>query len=92
MKVSQQVDVRAVDQVVREVFASILQIDPESLEDSTHLVNDLAVDSLDALELALKIQERFGIQLDEDEFARFTTYGEVVACARDNVAHASVKP
>lgn len=91
MEASTPKDVRSVDRTVREIFASVLQVDGASLEDGTHLVDDLAVDSLDALELALKIQERIGIQLEEEEFARFTTYGEVVACARDNVASVGVK-
>lgn len=76
----------SVDLTVRRVFGSILQIDAASLHEDTHLVNDLAVDSLDALELALKIQESLRIELDEEEFAKFTTYGEVLACARENVA------
>lgn len=76
----------SVDQTVRDVFAHVLQIDGASLHEGTHLVNDLAVDSLDALELALKIQERLQIQLDDEDFSRFTTYGELLAAVHDNVA------
>ena len=85
MNAPAQVGANSVDQAVRRVFAQILQVDAESLESETHLVNDLAVDSLDALELALKIQESLRIQLDEEAFAKFTTYGEVVTCAQQLV-------
>lgn len=91
METCTAVDADSVDQTVRGAFARILQIDASSLHEGTHLVNDLAVDSLDALELALKIQESLRIQLDEEEFAKFTTYGEVLACAQENVARRSAK-
>jgi len=71
-----------VDEKVRRIFASVLKIDAASLAENTNLNADLAVDSLDALELALKIQDGFGIELGEKDFARFTSYGEVLACVR----------
>lgn len=71
-----------VDETMRGIFAAVLKIDGASLEASTHLTEDLAVDSLDALELALKIQDGFEIELDEKDFTKFTSYGEVIACVR----------
>ncbi|MEA2694484.1 MAG: Phosphopantetheine attachment site [Acidobacteriota bacterium] len=72
-----------VDLKVRGIFAAVLKIDGANLKESTDLTADLAVDSLDALELALKIQDGFGIELDEKDFALFTSYGEVLACVRE---------
>lgn len=89
METSVQVEPSSVEEAVRGIFANVLQLDPASLDGGTRLVDDLAVDSLDALELALKIQEVLGIQLEDEEFARFNTYGEVVACARETLGRST---
>lgn len=75
-----------IDERIRSVFAAVLKIDGTSLGEHTHLTRDLSVDSLDALELALRIQDSFGIELDEGDFASFTSYGEVVGCVRKVMA------
>ena len=45
--------------------------DPESIEDDAPLFGEgLGLDSLDALQLAMAIEERLGVAIPEDEAAR----------------------
>lgn len=75
-----------VDATVREIFAEVLKIDGSTLDGQTRLVEDLAIDSLDSLELAVRIQDSFQVEMDEQDFARFTTFGQVVGCVREVLA------
>jgi acyl carrier protein len=75
-----------VDAMVREIFEQVLKIDGSTLDGQIRLVEDLAIDSLDSLELAVRIQDSFQIEMDEQDFARFTTFGQVVDCVREVLA------
>lgn len=75
-----------VDATVRGIFAEVLKIDGATLDDRTRLVEDLAIDSLDSLELVVRIQDNFQVEMSEQDFTRFTTYGQVVDCVREILA------
>jgi acyl carrier protein len=61
---------------------------PESIDDDTPLFGEgLGLDSLDALQLAVAIEERFGIVIPEDDrakeiFASVSALAEYVAATR----------
>jgi len=67
---------------VRALVADCLALDPGSVAPESRLVSDLGADSLDFLDLLFRLEERFGIQLRENELsflARFNvTDPEVV--------------
>ena len=50
-----------------------------ALEPSMRLVEDLRLDSLRLLTLAMEVEDRFRICLDEDDEAGIATVGELVA-------------
>ena len=53
-------------------------IDPSKLKDNTDILNDLGVDSLDVVELAMNIEEEFGIpQISEDDIRSIVTIGDL---------------
>jgi acyl carrier protein len=80
-----------VDRGVRSIFTSVLKVQGESLDTDTLLIEDLSVDSLDALDLVVKIQDVFNLELSEQEFSRFTTFGQVVACVREAILRGAVR-
>ncbi|MDH3255332.1 MAG: acyl carrier protein [Acidobacteriota bacterium] len=56
------------------------------LEPTTHLVEDLGLDSLKSLELAIEIENHFHIRLDEASEAAIETAGDLVATIRSEVS------
>ena len=55
-------------------------IDPSKLKDNTDILNDLGVDSLDVVELAMNIEEEFGIpQISEDDIRSIVTISDLVS-------------
>lgn len=54
-------------------------VDQDSITISSRLNEDLGLDSLDTTELAMALEERFGITINDDDIDKVITVGEVVA-------------
>lgn len=50
----------------------------DAVTDDQHLVNDLALDSLDRVDLSLTLEREFDIKLDDEDTASWQTVGDVV--------------
>lgn len=66
--------------VFREIRAVMAQLDlaPEDVDPSATLIDDLAFDSLDWLDLALRLEEVFDVRLREEKLASVGCVGDVV--------------
>jgi acyl carrier protein len=49
--------VESIEDVVKNIIVAELRVDRERLAPSTHLMKDLGADSLDALNIALRLEE-----------------------------------
>lgn len=62
---------------VRDIIAEILTVDKNDITlDSSFKA--LGVDSLDMLEIVMKIEEQFGIEIDDEQAAKIKTVAEAV--------------
>jgi len=66
---------------VRRLVARIGRVAPDRLQDSTRLVEDLGLASLDLVEVAAGLEEEFGLTMAEDRMAS-ATVGELEQMAR----------
>lgn len=51
---------------IREILVELLDVDPEQIEAETYLVRDLEMESIDFLELAVTLNSRFGVDVQDD--------------------------
>ncbi len=70
---------------VRTVVAVHLDVDPDRLHPSARLGEDLCVDSLAAVELAMVLEDEFDIALPEEVLGCVRTYGDVVTLVQERV-------
>ena len=63
---------------LRDVLSDSFQLDPESIHLDSHLFKDLDLDSIDAVELAIQLQEFTGRRVSAQEFKDVRTVGDVV--------------
>src|SRR5262245_48734508 len=63
---------------IRRVVAERLGVGQEELTDEVSLFDDLAVDSLDMVELGLALEDKFGITVPEHVLGEVRTYAQVV--------------
>jgi acyl carrier protein len=64
---------------LRNLFEKEFEIPQERVIPAARLVEDLELDSLDAVIVAMRVEEETGLELDEDEFRALDTVASVVA-------------
>jgi acyl carrier protein len=65
-------------QIAIEIIARITGRPPESIVPEMELVADLDMDSARALELLVEIEDRLGVEIDDDAAANLNTVGDVL--------------
>lgn len=75
-------------QRLREILLHAFEIEPERVQLQTHLFKDLDLDSIDAVDLAIKVQELTGKRIKPDEFKNVRTVADVVQTVQGLLATA----
>ncbi|MGF6375763.1 acyl carrier protein [Clostridiales Family XIII bacterium PM5-7] len=65
---------------VKETMVNTLGCDEEKIALEASLAEDLNIDSLDAVELVMALEEEFGVKIPDEELANMKTVGNIVAC------------
>lgn len=65
--------------ILREVVADQLAVDPENVSPSTRLTEDLGIDSLEMLQLTCAVEYRFQISFEDGDFADVKTVGDAAS-------------
>lgn len=63
---------------IKKVFEETMNVDPEEVVPSASLADDLDIDSLAAVELALELENEFGIEIEDEELAKLKTVQDVM--------------
>ena len=71
---------------LRSMMEAEFGLRPESVEPSMHLIDDLDLDSIDLVDLAVSLEERSGIKLDEDELKAVRTVEDAVRVIHSTIA------
>ncbi len=63
---------------VKEALVDSLNIDENDIELTSSLKEDLDIDSIDAVELSLDLEEKFDVELSDEELAALKTVEDIV--------------
>lgn len=63
---------------VKEILVDELQIDPSEITLDSELANDLGINSLELADLILLCEEKFGVEINDDDIHKFVSVGDVV--------------
>jgi acyl carrier protein len=63
---------------IRAILAEMFEAEPETINDDDHLVEKLGADSLVALELVTKLEQRYDIKIESEDFPKMTTLDSTV--------------
>jgi acyl carrier protein len=69
-------------------MAARLGLPAEQLVPEARLVEDLGLDSLDAVELAISVERKFDIEVPEEELTKLKTVADMVALVESRVRQA----
>ena len=64
---------------VQAILAKQLRLDPAKITPESLIKKDLGADSLDILQLLMRIEDQYGIVIPDESLATFVTVGDVVA-------------
>lgn len=71
---------------VKELIIDKLGKDPAEVTESANFLIDLGADSIENVELIMAFEEKFGIQLGEEESEGIKTVGDAIALVEKKVA------
>ncbi len=63
---------------LRSVLQDLFEIDPARVTLDAHLYNDLEIDSIDTIDLILRLKELTGRKIQPDQFRNVRTVGDAV--------------
>lgn len=64
-------------QTLKDTLVEQFELDPESITPDAQLSEDLGLDSIDAVDMILKVQELTGCKVAPEDFKQVRTVGDV---------------
>lgn len=62
---------------LKEVFVDTLSCDADKVTPETSLTEDLQADSLDAVELNMAFEDKFGVSIADEDLVNLKTVGDI---------------
>ncbi|MUV10227.1 acyl carrier protein [Helicobacter pylori] len=69
---------------IQAVIAEQLNVDVAQVTPEAEFVKDLGADSLDVVELVMALEEKFGIEIPDEQAEKIVNVGDVVKYIEDN--------
>jgi acyl carrier protein len=70
---------------VRKVIADHLGVEAETVVDTADLRSDLGADSLDIVELIMRCEEEFGVEIPDDDMDEAWTVADLVKIVKGRI-------
>ncbi|MBE6666008.1 MAG: acyl carrier protein [Ruminococcaceae bacterium] len=71
---------------ITEILVETFSLDPEEVTAEARLEADLGINSLELAELALRCDEEFGVEIDDEDIHRLITVGDVANYIEEKTA------
>ena len=62
-------------EVMRDKAVTLLEVEPDQVQEDRSFVEDLKVDSLSLVEYTMDLEDALGVELPEEELTELTTIG-----------------
>jgi len=69
---------------VKEVVVEQLNVGPDEVKMESKFVEDLGADSLDVVELVMALEEKFNMEIPDDQAEKIQTVGDAVKYIEEN--------
>jgi acyl carrier protein len=63
---------------LRNLMVELFELKPEQIRLDAHLIDDLDLDSIDAIDMAVKLQDMTGKKIEEEKLKSIRTVSHVV--------------
>ncbi len=72
-------------ETLKNLLVEELQLDADDIKMDSELTNDLGINSIELADLVMLCEERFGLEINDEDIPRFVTIGDVVAYLEETV-------
>ncbi|MCK9338151.1 MAG: acyl carrier protein [Arcobacteraceae bacterium] len=69
---------------VKDVVVEQLDCNPDEVKEGSKFIEDLGADSLDVVELVMALEEKFGIEIPDEDAEKIMTVGDAIKYIEDN--------
>ncbi len=69
---------------VKEIIVDTISCDEDKITLDANLKEDLGIDSLDAMELSMALEEHYSLSIEEEALAKFVTVKDIVDYIDEN--------
>ncbi|MCS7258194.1 MAG: acyl carrier protein [candidate division WOR-3 bacterium] len=74
---------------VKNIIIEQLHVPPEKVTEDASFVEDLGADSLDIVELVMAFEEKFGVQIPDEDSAKIVKVGDAIKYLEEKIAQKS---
>ena len=78
-------DTAEIEAQVKDIICEKLNVKPEQVTPETSFVNDLGADSLDQVELVMEFEDKFGMQIPDEEAEKIQTVGDAIRYIQEHL-------
>ncbi|ADV45793.1 MAG TPA: acyl carrier protein [Nitratifractor salsuginis] len=71
---------------VKEVVVEQLNVSPDEVKEDSKFVEDLGADSLDVVELVMALEEKFDIEIPDEEAEKIATVADAIKFIEEHKA------
>ena len=75
-----------IESQVKEIIAAQLSVDPEQVTSDAKFIEDLGADSLDTVELVMAFEDKFSVEVPDEDAEKLKSVADVVAYIEANKA------
>ena len=69
---------------IRAAISAQLNVPAENITPDTRFVEDLKADSLDLVELVMDLEEKYGVEIPDEQLAEVKTVGQIIEIIENN--------
>ncbi|HPP66574.1 MAG TPA: acyl carrier protein [bacterium] len=67
-----------IEKKVKEIVMEKLQVEAASVVENASFIDDLGADSLDTVELVMDFEEKFGVEIPDEDAEKIRTVGDAI--------------
>lgn len=66
-------------ETLRDILVEELQLDADEIKPESELANDLGINSIELADLVMLCEDKFNLEIEDDDIHKFITIADVVA-------------
>ncbi len=66
-------------ETLRDMLVEELQLDADEIKPESELANDLGINSIELADLVMLCEDKFDLEIEDEDLHKFITIGDVVA-------------